>query len=127
MGAVSLPDDQKSLVILVDNEHWCQLFYRSPPPPRLLSFALCPEGFRKHERPRVTRPVAFVRHRHGLALPVASGVALRRGCSGQGPQYQNQPYQRKPRRHLEHAATIRARPEAVKRRSGDRAPTARKR
>src|SRR4029434_11206147 len=39
MGAVSLPDDQKSLVILVDNEHRCQLLYRSPPPARLLSLA----------------------------------------------------------------------------------------
>src|SRR6266542_140674 len=76
MGAVSLPNDQKSLVILVDNEHWCQLFYRSSPTPRLLSLLpLCPEtAFRKHERPRVTRPVAFVRRRHGPAPPVASGV-----------------------------------------------------
>src|SRR5258705_13468660 len=44
MGAVSLPDDQKSLVILVDNEHCCQLFYRSLPPPRLLSFSLSAEN-----------------------------------------------------------------------------------
>src|SRR5262245_3114572 len=101
MGAVPFLEDQKSLVILVDNEHWCQLFYRSPPTPSLL-LATAASRFRKHERPRVTRPVAFVKA-SPRACP-ARGIRrqLLRGCSGQGPQYQNQPYQRKPRRHLDH-------------------------
>src|SRR4029453_15846575 len=72
MGAVPFPEDQKSLVILVDKEHWCQLFYPSPPVPRL---PLWSEPSMKHERPRVTRPVAFMRSRHGPAPPVASGVS----------------------------------------------------
>src|SRR5437773_749834 len=53
MDAVSLPGDQKSLVIFVDTEHRCQLFYRSLPPPRLLSFFLSaensPENTKGHE------------------------------------------------------------------------------
>src|SRR5262249_46329371 len=77
---------------------------------------------RKHERPRVTRPVAF-----GKASPracPARGIRrqLRRRCSGQGPPYQNQSYQRTPRRHLEHGATIRAQPEQVKPRNNARTP-----
>src|SRR5262249_47083865 len=69
MGAVSLLDDQKSLVILVDNEHWCQLFYRSAQPRRLLP--ALPKTRKATGHP--TR--GLLKHRHGPAPPVASGVS----------------------------------------------------
>src|SRR5439155_2532617 len=79
--------------MLVDNEHQCQLFYCSFPPPHLVSFAFSFEGRllrraaptvcndsgasgirpQKHERPRVARPVAFgISSATGLSPPVAS-------------------------------------------------------
>src|SRR6516164_10748838 len=84
--------------MLVDNEHQCQLFYRSLPLPHLLSSTFlwaCPEhGPVRHERPRIVRPVAFevrspraapargIRRRFtsrtpqaGLAVPAESGPA----------------------------------------------------
>ena len=60
----------------------------------------------RHERPRVVRPVAsegFLRH--GPSPPVASVVGLRRGCSRQGWQYQqNQAQERYSRPRANHDA-----------------------
>jgi len=66
-----------------------------------------PESLRhKCEGPRVVSPVALeVLIATGSSPPVASDVALRRGCSGQGRQrQQGQAQQQHPRRHLKHEA-----------------------
>src|SRR6266852_5181623 len=63
---------QKSLVILVDNERQCQLFYRSRSPPRLLSFV---------SLGRFRNPATQKAKGHGSFPPVALEVLIATGSS----------------------------------------------
>ena len=95
--------------MLVDNEHQCQLFYRSLPLPRF-SHSPFPElsenGYvdTKGHGSFDPWPLRLPAPR-AVSPPVASVVGLRRGCSRQGWQYQhNQAQERYSRRRANHDA-----------------------